>query len=144
MKHAPAQRLSTLLLTGLAASALATGTASADPPPAQSATPIAACNTGSSAPSSAIQNGLGGNLGAFLWPLENAITCLTSGSSGTTSAAAPVVATDSGSGTGSAGTGSSALSSALNTGSHQVLCATVDPSWANSLGCGLPPSGPWA
>ncbi|WP_458688107.1 hypothetical protein [Nocardia tengchongensis] len=103
MKSTLTHRVSTVLATAVATAALATGAATAAPatlePAAPTAEPAATsiagtCNTGSSAPLAALQNGSGGNLAAFLWPLENGLNCLTGGSVAPVAASADPVSLD--------------------------------------------------
>ncbi|MFE3028697.1 hypothetical protein [Nocardia tengchongensis] len=131
MKSALVHRVSTILATAAASAALATGAATAAPatlepaaPTAEPATSIAGtCSTGSSAPLAALQNGSGGNLAAFLWPLENGLNCLTG------SSAAPIAApADISSGSGSTlptTTGSSSLTDSL----HSLGCSFSMTRW---------------
>ncbi|MFE3101735.1 hypothetical protein ACFROC_30945 [Nocardia tengchongensis] len=161
MKSALTHRVSTVLATAVASAALATGAATAAPatlePAAPTAEPAATsiagtCNTGSSAPLAALQNGSGGNLAAFAWPLENALTCLTSGSAATP-ALAPIAGLQPPFQTGSAAldaaesifiTGSSAASTAFTSGSAganvigQILCKLEGGTWDTTIpGCTL-------
>ncbi|MFE2957550.1 hypothetical protein [Nocardia tengchongensis] len=132
MKFRLTHRVSTILATTLATAALATGAATAAPatlePAAPTAEPAATsiagtCNTGSSAPLAALQNGSGGNLAAFLWPLGNGLNCLTG------SSAAPIAApADISSGSGSTlptTTGSSSLTDSL----HSLGCSFSMTRW---------------
>ncbi|MGW2662161.1 hypothetical protein ACWCW7_14455 [Nocardia tengchongensis] len=138
MKSTLTHRVSTILATAAASAALATGAATAAPatlePAAPTAEPAATsiagtCNTGSSAPLAALQNGSGGNLAAFLWPLQNGLNCLTG--SGGTPVAAPI---DTSTGNGSVrpvattpSSGSSSLTDALHNFSCGFSLRTWDP-----------------
>ncbi|GAB3209006.1 hypothetical protein [Nocardia tengchongensis] len=158
MKSALTHRVSTVLATAVASAALATGAATAAPatlePAAPTAEPAATsiagtCNTGSSAPLAALQNGSGGNLAAFLWPLENGLNCLTGGSAAPI--AAPIAVPPPLFQTGSAAldaaesifmTGSSAASTAFTSGSAganmlgQFLCKLEGGTWDTTIsGC---------
>ncbi|MGW4354983.1 hypothetical protein ACWELJ_23155 [Nocardia sp. NPDC004582] len=153
MKSAPTHRLATIVAATLTAAGLASGAAGAagaDTITLEPATPTVdtaadaiagTCDTGSSAPLAALQNGSGGNLAAFLWPLQNGLNCLT-GSGGTPVAALidlsasngsvmPVAAT-----TGSDSSGSSAL------GLKSLMCQLTGQGryWRTDLGCtDIPP-----